>query len=240
MNEEKRFAGRMSDEYRLVEKAYPHFEELQEAIGDAVASFQNPDGDGVYLLEIGCGDGITSDVILRARQDVHLTAIDNESKMVTQIRENLRDEIADGRVEVVEADALEFLKKAPEASFDIVSSALTLHNFHHAFRFDILGASFRVLKPGGLFVNADKYAPEGQARFDALITQLGRFFDTFLPLEKYDLLKDWVLHQVTDQSPDRVMTEVQARQEMERLGFVDIRVSHRHGMEAVLSARKQG
>ena len=36
---------------------------------------------------------------------------------------------------------------------------------------------------GGLFVNADKYAPQDdQARFEALGVALKRFFDVFLPL----------------------------------------------------------
>lgn len=238
-NPNERFAGKMSEEYRLVEKAYPHFEILQNAVGSAIAGFETIE-EPVRVIELGCGDGITAEVILRSQPGIHLVALDNEAKMVERARENLASWISQGAVEVIEADALAYLQQASEDSFHIAAGALTLHNLQNTYRSVVLGELFRALKPGGLFVNADKYAPEGQERFDALVTQLGRFFDAFLPAGKYELLQDWVLHNVADQAPDRVMTEKDARREMSALGFVNIEVSERHNMEAVLTARKPG
>jgi hypothetical protein len=95
-----------------------------------------------------------------------------------------------------------------------------------------------VLRPGGLFVNADKYAEADEQRFRALQVALGRFFDAFVPLGKLDLLRDWVLHNVADQGPDRVMKEADAVGELREIGFREIAVCDRHNMEAVLTARK--
>jgi hypothetical protein len=64
-----------------------------------------------------------------------------------------------------------------------------------------------VLAPSGLFINADKYAQAGEAHHQALRYQVNSFFDVLLPREKYELLREWVLHYVEDEAPDRVMLE---------------------------------
>jgi ubiquinone/menaquinone biosynthesis C-methylase UbiE len=238
MRDQRRFAGRMSEEYRLVERAYPHFEELQQAVGAAVAAHEARSGNPVQVLELGCGDGLTSDILLRAREDLHLTALDNEEQMVERAQENLGDWIRQEHLTLVRTDALTFMAGCDDGTFDVVASAMTLHNFLRIDREPVLREAFRILKPGGLFVNADKYAPGEQERFDALVKQLGRFFEAFVPMGKLELLKDWVMHNVADQGPDRVMTEEQARRDMEELGFADVRVSMRRNMEALMTARK--
>jgi hypothetical protein len=96
----------------------------------------------------------------------------------------------------------------------------------------------RELAPGGIFVNADKYAPEGQEQFDALITQLNRFFDAFLPIGEYELLRDWVVHNVADQGPDRCQAAEDALELMEQLGFTDVALTGRSNMQALVTARK--
>jgi hypothetical protein len=98
---------------------------------------------------------------------------------------------------------------------------------------------FRVLVDGGLFVNADKYAPQDEnERFEALGTALTRFFDAYAPLGKLDLLKEWVLHNVADQAPDRCMKEGDTVVKLKEIGFCGTRILYRSNMEAVLVAYK--
>jgi ubiquinone/menaquinone biosynthesis C-methylase UbiE len=120
----------------------------------------------------------------------------------------------------------------------VVASGFTLHNFIRGYRTSLIKQIFRVIKPGGLFVNADKYSLEGQEMFDELVMQLERFFKAFVPLGKIDLLREWVLHNVADQAPDRVMKERDALEEMKEIGFEDVKVHFRHGLEAVVSGKK--
>ena len=63
----------------------------------------------------------------------------------------------------VEADALGFLRGLPDASLDVVSSNYAVHNFLDDYRREFLTEIFRVLKPGGLFVNGDRYAMDDRA-----------------------------------------------------------------------------
>ena len=240
MDSEQRFQGALSEEYRLIHLALPHFEELQGHVGTVIAQHNRQRQTGpLQVLEIGCGDGVTSSVILAARPDVFLTALDNEEEMIKQASKNLEPEIAGKRCKLTCADALDFTKQLASHSIDIVASALTLHNMQRTYRHELHSELFRVLSPGGLFVNADKYAPQDDIeRFNALGVALARFFDAFIPPGKYDLLKDWVLHNVADQGPDRVMKEMDTIQTLRDIGFVDIQIVYRHNMEGVLVARK--
>jgi len=53
---------------------------------------------------------------------------------------------------------------------------------------------------------------------------------------KYDLLKEWVLYNVADQAPDRVVREKESIQRMEQIGCTEVKILHRENMEAVLVA----
>ncbi len=53
---------------------------------------------------------------------------------------------------------------------------------------------------------------------------------------KYDLLKEWVLYNVADQAPNRVVREKESIQRMEQIGCAEVKILHRENMEAVLVA----
>jgi len=237
---ETRFKGAMSEEYKLLELALPHFQLLQRRVAEHVAAFK-PEAPRRLLdgVEIGCGSGVTTFAILTSRPDVHVRAVDSEEEMISQARGNLDSFLREGRCEVILADAASYLEGLAPASVDVVASALTLHNLERTHRSRVHAAIRRVLRPGGLFVNADKYAEDGAQRFRALDIALGRFFDALVPIGKLNLLRAWVLHNVADQSPERVMKETETIEELRRLGFREITVADRHNMEAVLVARAQ-
>jgi len=236
---ERRFKGTMSEDYHLLRLAMPHFEELQQRIGEAVARFAGAGPSGrIHILDLGCGSGITSEMILASGKDILLTSLDNEEKMTRQATENLSEDIREDRCRVVLQDALDYSRDQRDGTFDIVASVLTLHNMHHAYRSLLHREIFRVLKPGGLFINGDKYVEGDEERFKKLQVALGRFFDAFVPLGKVHLLKDWVLHNVADQAPDRVMKASDAVQELREIGFKSVEIQGRYNMEAVLVAKK--
>jgi hypothetical protein len=70
MTAEYRFRGAMSEEYRLIRLAIPGFEELQAFVGEVMSRYPPPSGQPfIEVLEIGCGDGVTSATILSSRKD---------------------------------------------------------------------------------------------------------------------------------------------------------------------------
>ena len=237
MSTDKRFHGRIGDEYDFIRQVIPHFDELQAQVGSAIARLKKPTPQ---ILEIGCGDGITTSAILKARPDATVVALDHEPKMIAQAQKMLRVQLRAGRCQLELADALAFVSHLPSRSVDAVASAMTLHNLTSAYRRKLHRQIYRVLAPGGIFVNADKYAPQNDAeRFAALDLALRRFFDVFLPLRKYGLLEEWVLHNVADQGPERAMKQKDATEELRRLGFARITLGRRRNMESVLVATKR-
>lgn len=235
---ERRFSGLLAEEYELITLAYPEFESFQRRMIDVIVA-EAPDAE--RFLEIGTGNGFTTRMIMDI-PDAAVISIDNDPHMVAQARLHLSDYESGpadrGRLTIEEADALEFLRREEEGRYDVVVSAFTLHNMERDYRERVEREIFRALKPGGLFVNADKYAPDDEERFDELVNQVERFFDAFVPRGKFDLLQRWVVHNIADQSPRYVMRASESIGRLKTVGFDAIHIGERTHMQAMLRARK--
>lgn len=195
MPREHRYRGILADEYRLVKLSYPHIDEFQGKVGERIRRYSEIHGEAsLRILEIGCGDGLTTDVILSASEHICLVAIDIESEMIKRAEENLSGWKGNRHFELIMADALTYLRSVPEGSFDIVASAWTLHNLNTSYRLSVLKSIYKALKPKGLFVNGDKFAPSDDLHHEHLVTQMKRFFDAYIPIGQYEFLRDFVIH----------------------------------------------
>jgi ubiquinone/menaquinone biosynthesis C-methylase UbiE len=234
---ERRFSGRLSDDYDLWHLARPFLGEVHEIVVRAVRSFTEARDRPLRALDIGMGDGAITRLLVADAQ-LSVTGVDNEPKMIKKARERLTAQLASGRLKIVLDDALHFLTNQPSHAFDIIASGYVLHNLTADYRARLYDEIWRMLAPSGLFVNADKYAQTGEAHREALRWQLNWFFDVFVPRQRYDLLREWVLHYVQDEAPDRVMPEAEAITRLNDLGFADVRIAYRRYMDAVLIAHK--
>jgi len=234
---ERRFGGALSDDYPLWRLARPFLGEVHGIVSAELAKFAHDRASPLRALDIGMGDGAITRLLL-AEPKLEVTGVDNEPKMIAQAEKALHGALESGRLKIVLEDALGFLAALSAETIDIAASGYVLHNLTEDYRDQVYSEIFRVLRPGGLLVNADKYAQEGQAHRDALRWQLGLFFDVLAPRQKYDLLRDWVLHYVEDEMPGRVMPEADAVARLARAGFIDETIVYRNHMDAVLVARK--
>ena len=154
---EKRFSGKIGEDYDLFKRASSHHDEFQYNGGlELLKYFINQSKEEINVLEIGCGTGITTGIILRADRRIKLTSIDSEKVMIDQSKTKLKLFKKD-RLKFILDDAFEYLQKTKEDTFDAVVSAYTIHNFERNYRELVLKEIYKKLRESGLFINADKY-----------------------------------------------------------------------------------
>ncbi|MGZ8219265.1 class I SAM-dependent methyltransferase [Methylomagnum sp.] len=234
------FAGPIAEDYEMLQMICPAAADMSRQVGEFVAAW-NPavDAETLEVLEIGSGTGITTAHLLQSRPGLRLTGIDNAPAMLSQARRNLAPVLETGRAHLLEIDALSHLREIPADSVDIVASAYTLHNFLDGYRSQVLAEIFRVLKPGGVFVNGDRYALDNSvAHLKLTQAEVREYFRVFIGLNRADLLEQWIVHLFSDESPDHIMRLAPALELMGRIGFQPVEVHSRAGVNALLSGVK--
>lgn len=240
---ERHFAGQIGAEYDMLRLICPAAGEISRRVGEFLRDWRAR-GDvgsdrGIRAIEIGCGTGITTEALLSARADFTIDAVDVEPTMLAQAREFLAQWLDAGRVRLVEADALTMLRAVPANSVDVVASAYAFHNFLSMYRHQVIAEVHRVLRPGGIFVNGDRFALDDAEEHTCVIQDEARhYFATFSRMGRYDLLENWIIHLFSDESPSRVMRLEPALREYSSAGFGSIEVRYRQLNNALVTAEK--
>lgn len=234
------FKGPIAEEYEILARICPPAAEISRRVGKFVGNWTPPYPEAqLNLLEIGCGTGITTACLLASRKDMLIDSVDNAPAMLSQARNNLAAALATKQLRLFENDALSHLSEVPAASVDIVASAYTLHNFLYGYRRRVLKEVLRILKPGGLFVNGDRYAIDDPAEhLKATQEEVKGYFRVFGEMNRPDLLEQWIVHLFSDESEEHIMRLQPAREIMTEIGFEDITVHFREGVNALVSAIK--
>ena len=237
--EERRFRGKINEEYELSRLAWTNYDKFQNTVGKILKrNFEKNSAKEINTLEIGCGSGLTTKIILESDKRIRLVAIDNEPEMLELSERNLAGYLKSGRLKIIEADALSFLMNVPE-KYDVVASAFTLHNFTSLYRKKVLKGIFHALKPGGIFINADKCAIDDEAEHKkAFKYQLDMFEKTFSQIKRPDLAFAWIKHNLEDDKPLRKMRQKDYIALARKIGFKKTKVIFRKRMEAVLVSEK--
>lgn len=237
VQDENLFTGPIGQEYEMLRLICPHAAALAGKLGDYLATARP--GELLRGFEIGCGTGVSTLALLAKNAGLHLLAINSSAKMLAQARENLKEWTDAGRVEFVETDALEALRAQTDASFDVVASNYATHNFRDDYRSRVVPEIYRVLKPGGLFLNGDRFALDDRAAHLALTQSLVRqWFKSFAAINRYDLLEDWVVHLYSDKSSEHIMYFSPTMALLREVGF-EPAVLYREGVDTLVAATKR-
>jgi ubiquinone/menaquinone biosynthesis C-methylase UbiE len=238
MTQNNRFSGTIGDDYNLFKLAVPHFDELQEEIARIVRSHYElqPSSSHSRIIEIGCGSGETTRRILEAGQNINVLALDNDLAMLEQAKLNLAS--FGNRVQLVCGDALTELQKLKKsADFQAVVSGFTLHNLEHAYRKDLIHELVQHLAHDGMYVNADKYAPDNSEAHEKDLSEQIAAFKIFDEVGRPDLRKAWTNHYYEDENTR--WTESDERSLLRTTGLSEIKIAYRNHMEAIITASRQ-
>lgn len=233
------FAGIIGQEYNVLKQICPLAAEMSRLVGDEVAACCREDTSIQTLVELGGGTGITTLAILLANDDLRILSIDNEPTMQDQAKKNLEEWVETGRLTFCADDALSALHGLETGSVNIVASAYTLHNFEQTYRKQVIEEIFRVLKPGGYFINGDRYALDDVLQHTRNIQhEVAGYFRVLIEMNRLDLLEQWVLHLIGDESEGRIMRESLALAQLENAGFQDVQLKVRYQVNALVTAMK--
>ncbi len=229
-----RFEGTLSRDYYLVPQSVVGYHELEHCLAQKIAEqFIQP-----RVVEIGVGTGITTQAIVASNPGCLVKGVDNELAMLDQAKTSLRDLLGTGSIELHLADALDYLATLDDASVDVVASSFTLHNCLRTYRIQLEKHVVRILRPGGMFINNDKYAADDRDDYvRELALQMIRY-DVLAANGRDDLRRLWIEHEIVDQLPERIMWTSESLSQLRSAGFVRTSLSARIGQYAVLTAYK--
>ena len=108
-----------------------------------------PDGQGLLVIDLGCGPGVSAIELARLRPDIHLVCLDVAWRMLNEARRRLRKaNVPPGRIRLVLGD----VTRLPFSTESV--DALTGHSFLYLLpdREAALAESLRVLRPGGRLI----------------------------------------------------------------------------------------
>lgn len=125
-------------------------EHLRRALAEAAA----PEPGG-HVLEIGCGTGALTELLLE--RGARVTGIDQNPELLEQARARFEG-IASERVELIERTASE-IDALPEAGYSAVAASLSLSEMSRGERHFVLEQARARLAPGGVLVIGDELRP---------------------------------------------------------------------------------
>lgn len=233
------FSGVIGQDYELLNLICPLATKMSRLVGDAVSDYAAHTTGNLTVVELGGGTGITTLSLLTASDKLNILSIDNEPVMQEQAKKHLHKWATEGRLAFCGDDALTALKNIATGSVDIVASAYTLHNFLDTYRNEVIQEVFRILTPGGQFINGDRYGLDDVSKHTRTIQdEVSGYFKVLTQINKLDVLEHWIVHLFSDESENHVMRESVALKQLSDAGFSSITLSHRLEVNALVTATK--
>jgi ubiquinone/menaquinone biosynthesis C-methylase UbiE len=233
------FSGVIGQDYELLNLICPLATKMSRLVGVAASEYAAQTTDNLNVVELGGGTGITSLALLTASDKLSILSIDNEPVMQDQAKKHLHKWVAQSKLAFCDDDALTALTNIASGSIDIVATAYTLHNFLDTYREEVIQQIFRVLKPGGQFINGDRYGLDDVSLHTRTIQhEVGGYFKVLTQLNKLDVLEHWIVHLFSDESANHIMRETAALAQLREAGFSDITLTNRLEVNALVTAIK--
>jgi ubiquinone/menaquinone biosynthesis C-methylase UbiE len=233
------FSGVIGKDYDMLNLICPLATKMSHLVGETLKNYAATKSDDLTVVELGGGTGITTFALLNASENTQLLSVDNEPVMQNQAKIALAKWVESGQLAFSAHDALTALQNLPNSSVDVIASAYTLHNFEQSYRVKVVFEMFRVLKSGGIFINGDRYALDDiSAHTKTTQHEIADYFRILIGENKLDLLEHWIIHLFNDESENHIMRESITLKKLYDAGFVNVEISNRAAVNALVTAQK--
>ena len=145
-----------------VEKTIPYLGNFHEEVLHLVRAAL---GDPERWLDTGCGTGTLAMKALGAFPATQFYLADPSAAMLEQARVKLAA-TGPSRVQFLPAASSQNLSMEPGPGFDVITAIQCHHYLDRAGRRAAVGACYRLLKPGGLFLAFENIRPGSEASLD--------------------------------------------------------------------------
>ena len=180
----KDFYDKLSGDYNAaIERCVPRYREMLWAILRYVPDDLNPKN----ILELGCGGGNLTELLLRRYPEASIHCVDLSEEMIEQCRQRLRSE----KVSFERADFKQ-IRLAP-ATFDLVVSSISIHHLDDSAKRSLFRTIHDALVPNGVFVYSDQFAGASEEIYRKHIEEWrAAAIQQGTTLEEWD---EWMKHQ---------------------------------------------
>jgi len=225
MNEiKKHFSKTVGDYDTVANRVVFKNDELHNELVKAIPFDKNK---MLNILDLGCWTGHWIDLVAQSFPKSHITGIDFSPSMIEKSKKNLLN--FSDRIDLIEIDFndYEFNKK-----FDVVISAVAVHNITHKQKEILFKKIFNSLNKNWVFINADFYESESKIIND----NLKRLYKDFLKKNLYwDELEVWLRHAFKEDMPMKLSEQSDI---LKRTGFSDFKLIWLFNNEAVYIVNK--
>ena len=191
--------------------------------------------NGSSVLDLGCGDGLFVQQLLRIDPDMEATLVDASVDMIEAARHRLS---GCDRVHFVQASFQDILCYDPlRVPFDFIVSSLAIHHLELEQKEALFEYVLSRLKPGGMFVNVDVVRAPTAPLEDMYLALWEEWIVCNCDPSKREKLSrvPQQYRENPDNKPDSLIAQLRA---LERTGFKDVDCYYKLGIFAIFGGVK--
>lgn len=192
--------------------------------------------EGARVCDLGCGDGVLTDQLLRERSSLKVTLVDGSAEMLGAARKRFTER---PEVDYVQRGFDELIADSSTlGKFHFVMSSFAIHHLERAQRKQLFAVLFRHLESGGYFMNIETALPDS-----------GPTMEWY-----YQLWREWIARrsqllglgdrfdgvpQKARENPDNHYSPLSEQlEDLREAGFGEVECHYRNGIFAIYSGRR--
>jgi tRNA (cmo5U34)-methyltransferase len=221
----EQFYDTVSKDYnKFIHRAVPRYPEMLWAIFQYIPKDLKPK----RILELGCGTGNLSELIVKTYPNAEKVLVDISEKVISQCKSRLEN---NDRIEYCQADINEL--DFPADSFDLIVSSITIHHLKHHEKELLFRKALNWLTNEGVFTYSDQFAGVTKEIYDNHMNLWHQFvLNSGCNEDEWEM---WMKHQ---DEHDYHATAVAQLSWLKKANFNSVDITWRYLLWTVITARK--